>query len=297
MVERGEQPVSEQRPRGVVVGVDGSEAAAGAVRWAAQEAARRHLPLRLVAAVDWAVPAGIGAVDLQPEIFRDAIEAAAQEWLAHARAVAEDVAPELGTETEVRGGVPAAVLHQESETAELLVVGNRGVGGFAGLFAGSVSIAAAASAHCPVVVVRGTPMPDGPVVVGVDGSPVSEPALSFAFTAASARGSGLVAVHAWSDSTLDAAGWALLEWDAIEAGERELLAERLAGWSEKYPDVVVTREVVRDNPAAALVSRSRRAQLVVVGSRGRGSVRGALLGSVSQVLLRHAGCPVAVVRA
>jgi nucleotide-binding universal stress UspA family protein len=267
------------------------------VRWAAQEAARRHLPLRLVAAVDWAVPAGIGAVDLQPEIFRDAIEAAAQEWLAHARAVAEDVAPELGTETEVRGGVPAAVLHHESETAELLVVGNRGVGGFAGLFAGSVSIAAAASARCPVVVVRGTPTPDGPVVVGVDGSPVSEPALSFAFTAASARGSGLVAVHAWSDSTLDAAGWALLEWDAIEAGERELLAERLAGWSEKYPDVVVTREVVRDNPAAALVSRSRRAQLVVVGSRGRGSVRGALLGSVSQVLLRHAGCPVAVVRA
>jgi nucleotide-binding universal stress UspA family protein len=88
----------------------------------------------------------------------------------------------------------------------------------------------------------------------------------------------------------------LIDWAAVEAEEREVLAERLAGWCEKYPDVPVRRLVVRDRPARALVGESGRAQLVVVGSRGRGGLRGMVLGSVSQALLHHAHCPVAVVR-
>jgi nucleotide-binding universal stress UspA family protein len=88
----------------------------------------------------------------------------------------------------------------------------------------------------------------------------------------------------------------LVDWDAAEADEHAVLAERLAGWTQTYPDVPVRRLVVRDRPARALVQESGRAQLVVAGSRGRGGLRGMLLGSVSQALLHHAHCPVAVVR-
>ena len=134
------------------------------------------------------------------------------------------------------------------------------------------------------------------MVVGVDGSPTSEAATAFAFEAASLRRVPLVAVHVWRDVLVDATMAPLLDWDVIDSDEREVLAERLAGWSEKYPDVPVRRLVARDRPARALVEESGRAQLVVVGSRGRGGFHGLLLGSVSQALLHHAHCPVAVVR-
>jgi len=88
----------------------------------------------------------------------------------------------------------------------------------------------------------------------------------------------------------------LIDWDVVAADEWEVLAERLAGWGEKFPDVEVRRLVTRDRPARALVEESGRAQLVVVGSRGRGGLGGMLLGSVSQALLRHAACPVVVAR-
>ncbi|MDF3048967.1 MAG: universal stress protein [Pseudonocardia sp.] len=140
-----------------------------------------------------------------------------------------------------------------------------------------------------------TPLPE-PVVVGVDGSPTSEAAAAFAFEAASLRGVPRVAVHVSRDLSVDPRMAPLMDWDAVESDEREVLAERLADWLEKYPDVPVRRLVVRDRPARTLVEESGRAQLVVVGSRGRGGFRGLLLGSVSQALLHHAHCPVAVVR-
>jgi nucleotide-binding universal stress UspA family protein len=183
----------------------------------------------------------------------------------------------------------------------MVVLGDRGLGGFTGLLIGSVAVAVTAHAACPVVVVRGpesdltAPLPE-PVVVGVDGSSTSEAALAFAFEEASLRRVPLVAVHVWRDLLLDATLAPLLDWDAIESDERQVLAERLAGWSEKYPDVAVRRLVAYDRPARALVGESGRAQLVVVGSRGRGGLHGMLLGSVSQALLHHAHCPVAVVR-
>ena len=133
-------------------------------------------------------------------------------------------------------------------------------------------------------------------MVGIDGSPVSEAALAFAFDAAATRGVGLVAVHAWSPTAIDDALAPSMDWDAVTVEEDAVLAERLAGWGQKYPQVAVRRTVVRDGAVQALVDASREAQLVVVGSRGRGNATGLLLGSVSHGVLHAAHCPVAIVR-
>jgi nucleotide-binding universal stress UspA family protein len=283
----------------IVAGVDGSECALTAVRWAAAEAARRRLPLRLVAAHMW--PAGGLAGDpglgVDPRtVLRDVV-------LGHlaVAAVEAAVAPGLVVEQAAVEGDPVAVLEAESQQAGLVVLGDRGLGGFTGLLMGSVAVALSAHGACPVVVVRGietdpaVPRPE-PVVVGVDGSPGGAAAVAFAAEAAELRGVPLVAVHAWRDVLVDATLAPLVDWDAVESDEREVLAERLAGIPSRHPDLVVRKLVVRDRPARALVEESRGAQLVVVGSRGRGGVRGLLLGSVSQQLLHHAHCPVAVVR-
>jgi nucleotide-binding universal stress UspA family protein len=137
------------------------------------------------------------------------------------------------------------------------------------------------------------------VVVGVDGTPVGEAAIAFAFAAASMRGTGLVAVHTWTDLVLEAAfagSAAQLDFSVLAEEAGEVLGERLAGWQEKYPDVPVTRHVSRERASRALLRHAEHAGLVVVGSRGRGGFRGLLLGSTSQHLLHHAPCPVAVVR-
>jgi nucleotide-binding universal stress UspA family protein len=286
--------------RTVVAGVDGSMGGIHAARWAAAEAARRGLPLRLVAAHSWMKAGLAGSAELSVDpraILRDV----SLDHLRAAEVAATQVAPQLEVEQVEVNGSPVPVLKAESALAELVVLGKRGLGGFTGLLIGSVAVELAAHAACPVVVVRG-PEPDhatpprDPVVVGVDGSPTSEAAVAFAFEAASLRGVPLVAVHVWQDVLLDPTMASLLDWDAVESDEREVLSERLAGWSGKYPDVPVRRLVVRDRPAHMLVEQSGRAQLVVVGSRGRGGFTGLLMGSVSQALLHHAHCPVAVVR-
>ena len=286
--------------RTVVVGVDGSDCALQAVRWAAMEAARRNLPLRLVAVHSWPKGGLVG----DPGLGVDPRAVLREVVLGQLRTAAETAtgaAPGLAVEQVEVTGYPAPVLAAESQAAELVVLGDRGLGGFTGLLIGSVAVALAGQAACPVVVVRGAepdyavPLPD-PVVVGVDGSPTSEAAVAFAFEEAALRGVPLVAVHVWRDLVVDPTMAPLIDWDAAEAEEREVLAERLAGWAEKYPDVPVRGLVARDRPAHALVDESGRAQLVVVGSRGRGGLRGMLLGSVSQALLHHAHCPVAVVR-
>lgn len=153
--------------------------------------------------------------------------------------------------------------------------------------------------------IRGTkpeepPPAHGPVVVGVDGSPASESALAMAFDEASLRGADLVAVHTWiefsSDSAYAYAHQFIVDWDVIETRERELLAQRLAGWQERYPDVTVRRVVTRDRPVRCLLEHAADAQLLVVGSRGHSGLPGMLLGSTSQALIYHAPCPLLVVR-
>ncbi|HZG90280.1 MAG TPA: universal stress protein, partial [Pseudonocardia sp.] len=218
---------------------------------------------------------------------------------ADAKAVAAQAEPDLQVSPEVLTGMPVGVLTEQARGAQLLVLGTRGLGGLAGLLVGSVAVGLAAHAACPVVVVRGE-VREGrselPVVVGVDGSPTSEAAVAFAFDAAAGRGVPLVAVHTWAQTAFDAEVAAMIDWDAVARDEQEVLAGRLAGWGQKYPDVEVRPVVARDGAAHALVEQSRTAQLVVVGSRGRGNAAGLLLGSVSHGVLHRSRCPVAVVR-
>lgn len=280
----------------VVAGVDGSDTAVSAVGWAAREADRRGRRLRLVAAVPWAVFRPIGVPAIGQERARDAALQLAAAHLTRAREEAARTLPEERIEQEVRAGNPAEVLHEESARSGLLVLGNRGRGGFTGLLAGSVGTALAATAACPVVVFRGTPAPDGPVVVGISGSPDGEAALGFALEEARSRGAELVAVHACSDEVFDPAVAALLDRATLEERQTALLSDTLASWREKYPEVRVRPRLALDSPAAALVGESAAAQLVVVGSRGHGAVAGLLLGSVSRPTMHHSRCPVAVVR-
>jgi nucleotide-binding universal stress UspA family protein len=287
--------------RAVVVGIDGSQSALKAVRWAAMEAARRNAPLRVVTAFCWNQGHVLGGVRLGAD-YRDIMLEEARRQLAEAVAVAEETVAGIAVEQELVVGYPIPVLREESRRAQVLVLGDRGHGALSELLVGSVAAAMAARAACPVVLVRAdddAPLDDSsrPVVVGVDGSPTSDAAVGFAFESASLRGVPLVAVHSWGDVLVDPAAAMLLDWAELEADEQRMLAEWLAPWIEKYPGVPVEPVVTRERPAAALVEQSRRAQLVVVGSRGRGAAAGLLLGSVSHAVLHKARCSVGVVRA
>ena len=151
-------------------------------------------------------------------------------------------------------------------------------------------------AHCPVALIhdREPPAADAPVVVGIDGSESSELATGIAFQEAAKRGVELVAVHAWSDVEL----WEVpeMDWDAVAQGKVKLLDKRLSGWCQRYPDVAVRRVVVRDQPTLHLAEQAEHAQLLVVGSRGRGGFAGLALGSVSSILAHYVQIPLIVAR-
>jgi len=288
--------VGQRAGRPVVVGFDGSQPALRAVRWAAREARRLHVPLVIVRAFAALVPQLTGRLVVSGSVMRDALRELAGEQLASAASAAADEVAGLAIEQHIAADDPIPHLVERSRSAQLVVIGDRGHGGVHGLLAGSVAVGVAAHAGCPVVVVRGTDRTEGVVVVGVDGSPVSEAALEFAFEAAALRQAPLRAVHVWSDTFLEPELTPGEMWEAVEQAHQMVLAERLAGWAEKYPDVPVQKAVERDRPARVLVEESARAQLLVVGSHGRGNVAGRLLGSVSHAVVHRADCPVAVVR-
>jgi nucleotide-binding universal stress UspA family protein len=289
--------------RPIVAAVDGSASALRAAVWAAAEAARQHVPLRLVHAVNFDVLAYASGFS-PPQNYFDDMESDGRDQLRQAETSIHQVHPDLDIEVHLETADPVSALIGESDNARLIVLGSRGLGGFTGVLAGSTAVALVAHAHCPVVVVRGRtvdaePPSQGSVVVGVDGSPASEPAIAMALEEASFRGVDLVAVHTWiefaSDRAYAYARQFVMDWDAIENREREMLAERLAGWQEKYPDVTVRSVVTRDPPVRGLLEYSTDAQLLVVGSRGRGGFAGMVLGSTSQALVYHATCPLLVV--
>ncbi|MEU7872089.1 universal stress protein [Dactylosporangium sp. NPDC049140] len=286
----------------VVVGVDGSRPSLDAVAWAAADASRRGRPLHILHAYVWpAVYAPLAAPALAP--YEQGLREVGEQTLAAAENRARSVVPgiRLATAMPVQSPVPA--LLEASQHADVVVVGHRGLGGFAGLLLGSVGVQLAAHAACPVVIVRHDEGPAGPeagrVVVGVDGSGDADHALHFAFEQASYRGVGLTAVLAylWPAST-GPADLLPLPYDtgALREEERRALAESTSGWAEKYPNVDFRLAVVSGRSAPVLTERSAGAELIVVGSRGRGGFAGLLLGSVSQTVIHHAACPVAVVR-
>jgi nucleotide-binding universal stress UspA family protein len=280
----------------VVVGVDGSGPALAATRWAAREAERRRVGLRVVKAFVERPSRRIAAPGPDRDC-REVMLERARAAVAEAATVAVAAAPGIEVVEDVVDGRPLPVLVAESQHAGTIVVGKRGLGGYGGLLVGSVAAGLTTQACCPVVVVRGAePSADGPVVVGIGISTTSDAALIFALEAAAARGVPLVAVHAWMEYIADPAVWPVQEWAAIDADQDQMLAARLAQWAEKQPDVQIRRVVARDRPAHALLEQAALAQLVVVGSRGRGTFRRRVFGSVCDTVLQHAPCPVAVVR-
>ncbi|BAC19601.1 conserved hypothetical protein [Corynebacterium efficiens YS-314] len=288
----------------VVVAVDGSEASKQAVRWAANTANKRGIPLRL--ASSYTMPQFLYAEGMVPpqELFDD-LQAEALEKIDEARAIAHEVAPDIKIGHTIAEGSPIDMLLEMSKSVTMIVMGSRGLGGLSGMVMGSVSGAVVSHAHCPVVVVREDSSVNednkyGPVVVGVDGSEVSQRATEVAFAEASARGAELIAVHTWMDMQVQAslAGLAAAQqqWDEVEREQTELLTERIQPLADQYPDVPVKKVITRDRPVRALAEASEGAQLLVVGSHGRGGFKGMLLGSTSRALLQSAPCPMMVVR-
>ncbi|GAA0630630.1 universal stress protein [Sporichthya brevicatena] len=271
----------------VVVGYDGTPTARAALAVAAREAARRGRTLLIVHAEDegWDLVRN-GEQGLDP--LAEAVELVGT-TLPRGRVTVLD-----------RLGPAATVLCEQAENAELLVVGRGNVGLLAVLM-GSVAIDVASNASCPVLVVGdgGSAAPEtGPVVAGVDRHHAEE-VLEAAFREAELRGAPLLVVHSWSSlHWLGPDGLVTFDADSELLREQHLdwlhdLVDRYAG---KHPDVEVTQAPREGRAADVLLSASGGAGLMIVGTRGRGPVRGMLLGSVGQKLVRHARCPVLVVR-
>lgn len=284
----------------IIVGVDGSSASKVAVDWAARDAAMRGEALTLVHVL---VPPAVMAF---PEVpmppgYLQWQEDEGRKLLDNARRTVEDAVGKADVEvtSEIVTGSAVPTLADLSTGAQMIVVGCRGRGALARGLLGSISTGLAHHAHCPVAIIHDEdplmPHPSqAPVVVGVDGSPASEHAVAIAFEQASFRGVDLVAVHAWSDSgVLEFPG---ADWSSLQAMGEETLSERLAGWQERYPDVLVRRVVVADKPAHQLIEQAESAQLLVVGSHGRGGFAGMVLGSVSTSVVHGARMPVIVAR-
>ncbi|WP_297851672.1 universal stress protein [uncultured Corynebacterium sp.] len=288
----------------VIVAVDGGEPSNNAVRWAANTALKRGVPLRL--ASSYTMPQFLYAEGMVPpqELFDD-LQRECLSKVEAAREIALEVAPDLEVDHTIAEGSPIDMLLDLSKEATMIVMGSRGLGGLSGMVLGSVSAAVVAHASCPVVVVREdnavTPETKyGPVVVGVDGSDVSVKATQVAFEEAHARGAELIAVHTYLENQVhEPMAGAILgdeQWVQFEEERKESLDKELAPLVEKFPDVKLTKVVTRDRPVRALVDQSKNAQLLITGSHGRGGFKGMLLGSTSRALLQAAPCPMMVVR-
>jgi nucleotide-binding universal stress UspA family protein len=288
-------------PTTIVIGVDGSTGSQNAIRWGLALAERRHAPVRLIHALDPSMhdmrigsAYQIGALGELYDAGHDQLEAT--------RAAAHGFHPDLEITSELVDDSASSALIEASRSADTVVIGAHGIRGFSNLVAGSTTMNVASHAHCTVVA-----MPNDEtrafagtgIVVGVDGSEVSETAIAYAFREAAEIGQKLTAVHAWTDpltpTALATHISALYDPAAYRRDQDILLAESLAGWSEKYPEVTVTRRVVHELPVQALATVADDARLLVVGCRGRDALRSMLLGSVSHGVLHLASCPVAVV--
>ena len=287
----------------IVAGTDGSEESLAAVGWAATEAARRRVPLSIVHVVE--PHHGLPAAHAQPPRhdragrLRHDLPHRVRSALARASRRAAEAAPGVDLRTTAVFGRADQVLTALTASVPLLAIGTRGAGGFAGLRLGSVALRLACGARCPVVFAPvGTGPVVGEIVVGIDDCDEATAALGFGFGEADVRGARLTALHVWAQpqaGRLDAYHDWVLSVGPVNQGAAALLAEQVAPWREKYPDVVVTESTVHGHPGRVLALASRAADLVVVGGcrNGPASVPG--LGQLGYTMLHHAQCPVALI--
>ncbi|WP_182112643.1 MULTISPECIES: universal stress protein [unclassified Actinotalea] len=277
----------------VVVGVDSTPSSERALIWGAQAAADRHTELHLVHAIGYPST----ALDLLED---EVVAAGAADLVAQAADRVRESWPALPVRTHVDRTTAANALGERSRHATLVVVGAQRLTGLAGVISGSLSYGIAAAAWCPVAVVPSLPAPEATgVVVGVDGSSDGLQAVRLAAAAADRTGDALHVVHAWQEPGVYlSADYYIPETisDRLEQDERLVLAESVAGLADRYPDLLIQQHLVQGQPAAALLDQAENARLLVVGSRGRGGLVRALLGSVSHTVVQRATCPVLITR-
>ena len=284
----------------VVVGVDGSFSAVGAARWAAAVAVKLDAPLQIVHAIP---SLGHNLSDAVADIREVEIEIereSATAILKAARHAAEAGHGGLAITTAEVDKPADEALTELSSTAKLIVLGSDEVSLGSAIMIGSTTVSVATHSICPVVAWRGevTEPTSQPVVLGVDHDHDSRVAVTAAFEIAHRLGVGVIAVHTWSarrppgDVTIPVR----IDWKQVEADERHHLSESLTPWIDLYPDVAVTQIVDLDKPSRAILRNARDAQLIVVGSRGRGLLASAFLGSTGLNLLHHSPIPVMICR-
>jgi nucleotide-binding universal stress UspA family protein len=270
----------------IIVGYDGSPGSELALNWAAREASKRGS--RLTVCHAWAL--GDLALPAEPAAF-DVLRWHGEEIVNQGLRRAEAIAGPEGVQPLLVLGSPARVLCEHSDTAMMVVVGARGDGGLAGLLLGSVAWQLAGHGQGRIVIVRGSGRranaAPGPVVAGVDGSAASRAVLAFASEEAALRRVPLIAACALTDAPGRIGGAGRLE---------EEFSSLVTSWEKEHPGVPVLRQVTHGTPRAVLLDAAAEAQLLIVGSRGRGGIRGMTLGSVATVLAHHAPCPVGIVR-
>ncbi len=277
---------------GVVVGADGSEPGIAALKWAADTAVAYGLPLTVL----YARPDAAAEPTLVGEptgVLGAAVS------LAHTRQ------PDLQIRALQMPEAPVQSLLAAGETADVLVLGSRGTEGFRGLLLGSTTMHVAPYAQCPVVVVHsgsegGTPFEDvegqgnpGQVILGYDGSSASNRAAAFAFRHAEAIGCGVVAVTVEPGRGEPEAEQIDPE-NAMPGSDTSAFHSPVIVTAASFPDVPVTFVSGTGRPAEVLLAQALGAELLVVGSRGSGGFSGLIMGSVTQKVLAHADCPVAV---
>lgn len=295
--------------RHVVAGIDGSETALAAARWASIFAEALALPLHLV----HSAPAPVPKAGFDYAVLSELYKVRRDEVLAEAEAALREYSPNTRLVPIASSDPsPAQGLLAAAENAEMIVVGATGAGSLERWLLGSTALRVANRAPCPVAVWRGDPANvsvDGrPIVVGAEGSPFAEPAIRLGFEWAQLFSVQVTAVRAWSDSTavlasdptslhlLGPAAMAI-DWEAIARAEAENLAKILVPYRREYPDVAVEERSRRGSAPRQLLDALAGAQLAIVGSKGWGRIRGALLGSTSQSLLHHARAPLVICRA
>lgn len=277
----------------IIIGVDGSEQSRVALSWGLQRATERGASVELLHVAD-------DSFLSESVAFLSEAQKASEEMLEAERTYARS----LGFEGTIHGtavvGHPIVEVEAASKRADLLVLGEHAGSKWAGSFFGTRAVKIAAVAHCPVAVIPlgVTPEPGAGVVVGIDGSEAAQAAIEYAAAEAARRSVSLTAVYAWMPPLTPGLEylWSEELVESQEAAAEEAISIGVSGLASKYPDLEVRKKIVQSAPVAALLQVAEEAELLVVGSRGRGAISRLLLGSVSHGVLQALPCPVIVTR-